>query len=211
MARRWRIRSVSEEHYFTAEPTTPNGRHTVSFTAGGADFRLVSAPGVFSKGRLDPGTAVLLRKAPLPGPQEAGPLLDLGCGYGPVGLTLAVTAVASTVYCVDVNRRALELTRENAEQYQVADRVVAASPEQLPADLRFRQIWSNPPIRIGKSELHDLMEAWLPRLTDDGVAWLVVAKYLGGDSLQQWLTERGWAVDRTASSKGYRVLRVSRP
>lgn len=201
---------MAEEHYFTAEPTTPNGRHTVSFTAAGTEFRLVSAPGVFSKRRLDPGTSVLLRKAPLPGPQEAGPLLDLGCGYGPVGLTLAVAAVASTVYCVDVNLRAVELTRENAEVCRVADRVVAISPDQLPADVRFSQIWSNPPIRIGKSELHDLLDTWLPRLADGGVAWLVVARYLGGDSLQQWLTERGWSADRHASANGYRVLRVSR-
>jgi 16S rRNA G1207 methylase RsmC len=151
---------------------------------------------------------VLLRKAPLP--RRAGTLLDLGCGYGPIAATLAVSAPEATVYAVDVNSRALELVRENAARIGAADRVVPATPEQVPADVRFDEIWSNPPIRIGKPALHELLQTWLPRLAPGGVAWLVVSRNLGADSLAGWLTERGYAVDRHASQKGYRVLSVTR-
>jgi 16S rRNA G1207 methylase RsmC len=165
---------------------------------------------VVSGGRLDPGTAVLLRKADLPPPEATGTFLDLGCGYGPIACVLASRAPGATVYALDVNTRALELVRVNAEAVGAAERIHPVTPERVPADVTFSQIWSNPPIRIGKQELHDLLAQWLPRLAPDGVAWLVVARHLGGDSLQRWLIERGWTVERHASQKGYRVLRVHR-
>jgi 16S rRNA (guanine1207-N2)-methyltransferase len=198
---------VTADHYFSASPSTPAQAREVSFTAGGRDFTLAAASGVFSAGRLDPGTAVLLRKAPLPG-DPSGPLLDLGCGYGPIACVLAASAPGATVYAVDVNERARDLTARNAAALGLS--VTVAAPDQVPADARFAEIWSNPPIRIGKAELHELLERWLPRLADDGVAWLVVARHLGGDSVQAWLQSQGWTVDRYASSKGFRVLRVSR-
>src|SRR5262249_38423150 len=108
----------------------------------------------------------------------------------------------------DVNRRALDLMRENASRVDAGERIIPAKPDDIPNNLKFSQIWSNPPIRIGKPELHALLERWLPRLTPDGVAWLVVARNLGADSLQQWLVDRGWAVRRRASQKGYRVFEV---
>ncbi|BCJ28035.1 class I SAM-dependent methyltransferase [Actinocatenispora sera] len=198
---------MSNDHYFSADPAAPATRVQVSFTAAGRELELTASAGVFSASRLDPGTAVLLRKAPLP--RRAGTLLDLGCGYGPIAATLAVSAPDATVYAVDVNGRALDLVRENAARIGAADRVVPATPDQVPADVRFDEIWSNPPIRIGKPALHELLETWLPRLAPGGVAWLVVSRNLGADSLAGWLTERGYAVDRHASQKGYRVLSVS--
>jgi 16S rRNA (guanine1207-N2)-methyltransferase len=199
---------VTAEHYFSADPTTPGQDRTVTFAAGGREYALTTAPGVFSGGRLDPGTAVLLRKAPLP---AGGTLLDLGCGYGPIACVLATGAPAATVYAVDVNARARALAARNAATVGAADRVLVRAPDEIPPDVRFDGIWSNPPIRVGKAELHDLLRRWLPRLADDGVAWLVVARHLGGDSLHSWLAGEGWVVDRHASQKGYRVLRVSRP
>ncbi|HWH01787.1 MAG TPA: methyltransferase, partial [Pilimelia sp.] len=169
-----------------------------------------AAGGVFSAERLDPGTAVLLRKAPLPGPECAGALLDLGCGYGPIACVLARQAPAATVYAVDVNARARALAARNAATVGAADRVRVAAPDQVPEDVRFDQVWSNPPIRIGKAELHDLLRRWLPRLAPGGVGWLVVARHLGGDSLHRWLCAQDWQVQRHASQKGYRVLRVTR-
>jgi 16S rRNA (guanine1207-N2)-methyltransferase len=201
---------MTGDHYFTAEPAAPARPSTVEFTAFGRDFELVAAGGVFSSQRLDPGTAVLLRKAPQPS-GRGGTYLDLGCGYGPLAVSLASTSPKASVYAVDVNTRALELVRDNARRCGLADRVSAVTPEQVPPDLVFDEIWSNPPIRIGKPELHALLLRWLPRLAPDGVAWLVVAHHLGSDSLQAWLTTQGWAARRHASQKGYRVLAVTRP
>ncbi|GAA0717587.1 methyltransferase [Dactylosporangium roseum] len=202
---------MSGEHYFSADPAVAHERHQVEFAALDQEFRLVSASGVFSSTRLDPGTAVLLDKAPLPGPETTGALLDLGCGYGPITAVLAAAAPRATVYAIDVNQRALDLVRENAAALGVADRVVVSTPDEVPPTVGFTQIWSNPPIRIGKTELHALLLRWLPRLAPDGVAWLVVAKNLGGDSLRRWLVEQGFQVERHASQKGFRIFSVRKP
>ncbi|TDC35972.1 methyltransferase domain-containing protein [Micromonospora sp. 15K316] len=201
---------MTGDHYFTPEPTTAARPREVEFTVAGRDYTLGSAGGVFSADRLDPGTAVLLRKAELPSAGTTGDLLDLGCGFGPISCVLADNAPSATVWAVDVNERARELTAANARRVGAADRVRVRAPDDVPADLRFTQLWSNPPIRIGKDELHELLRRWLPRLAPDGVAWLVVARHLGGDSLHRWLVDQGWQVDRHASQKGFRVLRVGR-
>ncbi|MGR6322162.1 methyltransferase [Micromonospora soli] len=201
---------MTGDHYFSAEPTSAAQPREVEFSVAGRDYTLASAGGVFSADRLDPGTAVLLRKAELPGADHTGQLLDIGCGFGPITCVLATVAPSATVWALDVNERARALTAANAARVGAAGRVRAVAPEDVPADLSFDQIWSNPPIRIGKGELHELLRRWLPRLAPDGVAWLVVAKHLGGDSLHRWLVEQGWQVQRHASQKGYRVLRVTR-
>jgi 16S rRNA (guanine1207-N2)-methyltransferase len=195
---------VSAEHYFTAEPSAPQRERQIEFELDGQTYRLTTDGGVFSPDRLDLGTSVLLHKAPRPASDTTGALLDLGCGYGPIATVLATAAPKATVYAVDVNTRALDLVRRNA-----ADLGLNIKTE-VPEQVRFTEIWSNPPIRVGKEELHSLLDRWLPRLTDDGVAWLVVSRNLGADSLQRWLIERGWVADRHASQKGYRVLRVNR-
>ena len=197
------------DHYFTAEPQAPARPTDVEFDLAGRSYRLRAAGGVFSAGRLDPGTAVLLRKAELPPPGTVGPLLDLGCGYGPIACVLADRAPRARIYAVDVNQRALELARANAASLGAGDRVVTAVPDAVPPDLAFEQIWSNPPIRVGKEELHALLRRWLPRLAPGGTAWLVAARHLGGDSLAAWLRSEGWSVERHASQQGFRVLRVT--
>jgi 16S rRNA (guanine1207-N2)-methyltransferase len=200
---------VTAEHYFSAEPTGPAQRGAIEFSVAGRNYRLAVASGVFSAGRLDPGTAVLLRKGDLPTAATAGVFLDLGCGYGPIASVLATEAPKATVWAVDVNSRARELTAENAATLGLGEIRVAA-PDEVPDDVLFDQIWSNPPTHVGKAELHLLMERWLPRLAPDGVAWLVINRHLGGDSLHAWLTGLGWQVERVASQKGFRVLRVGR-
>jgi len=105
-------------------------------------------------------------------------------------------------------RSSLDPTADNARALGL-EKVRAVTADQVPADLRFTTIWSNPPVRIGKPALHQLLRSWLPRLTDDGTAWLVVARNLGADSLHGWLTDTlDRPVDRVASAKGFRVLRV---
>ncbi|MCP2325593.1 16S rRNA G1207 methylase RsmC [Hamadaea flava] len=201
---------MTGEHYFTPAPGSVARPREVSFSIGGHDYTLAASTGVFSSDRLDPGTAVLLRKADLPGPDTRGTLLDLGCGYGPITAVLATVAPLAQVVAVDVNERARELARRNAETLELAQRVRVEAPDEVGDEVEFQQIWSNPPIHVGKSELHGLLLRWLPRLAPDGVAWLVVGKNLGGDSLQKWLQDQGWIVERHASQKGFRVLRVSR-
>jgi 16S rRNA G1207 methylase RsmC len=196
------------EHYFSAEPDSRAVPRTVSFSAYGRAYSLASSSGVFSGDRLDPGTSVLLREAPLP--DRPGTFLDLGCGYGPIACVLATEAPGATVWAVDVNARALELTRANTTTLGIAGRVRVATPDDVPDDVSVDQIWSNPPIRIGKPALHALLQRWLPRLTPDGVAWLVVARNLGADSLQRWLNAESWRAERHASSKGFRILAVRR-
>lgn len=196
------------DHYFAAQPSARDGREDAAATVWGRDLALVSAPGVFSRGRLDLGTGVLLRS--FDPPDRGGTLLDLGCGYGPIACALAVADPAAMVWAVDVNERALELTAENAERCGVGDRVRVATPDSVPAGVTFDAVWSNPPVRIGKPALHDLLLRWLPRLAPDGEARLVIGKNLGGDSLQRWLIEQGWPTERVASAKGFRVFR-SRP
>ena len=201
---------MTAEHYFSAEPSAPAQRGEIEFSVGGRDYRLAVASGVFSAGRLDPGTAVLLRKGDLPTAATAGVFLDLGCGYGPIAAVLATEAPQALVYAIDVNSRARELAAENAASLGVAERVRVAEPDHVPAEVTFDQIWSNPPTHVGKAELHAVLDRWLPRLAPDGVAWLVINRHLGGDSLHTWLVDRDWVVARTASQKGYRVLRVTR-
>jgi 16S rRNA (guanine1207-N2)-methyltransferase len=200
------ISRVSADHYFSDSPGTPLRTGDVEFSVGAQHYTLTAASGVFSAGRLDPGTAVLLRKADLP---SSGTLLDLGCGYGPIACVLADRAPAATVWAVDVNTRARELAAENAARLGVADRVRVCAPEDVPGDVVFDEIWSNPPTHVGKAALHEILAQWLPRLAAGGVAWLVINRHLGGDSLHAWLVEQGWDVQRTASQKGYRVLRVT--
>jgi 16S rRNA G1207 methylase RsmC len=195
---------VESDHYFSPNPRAAARPTSVAFTVAGRDYQLAASGGVFSAERLDPGTAVLLRKAELP--TGGGTLLDLGCGYGPIACVLATQAPRATVYAVDVNERALELTRANATALGIGERVVTAVPDAVPPEVRFDEIWSNPPIRVGKEELHGLLARWLPRLAAGGRAWLVVARHLGADSLAAWLREQGYDVRRHASQQGFRVL-----
>jgi 16S rRNA (guanine1207-N2)-methyltransferase len=164
--------------------------------------------GVFAREGIDPGTKLLLLEAPPTPP--SGDLLDLGCGYGPIALTLARRNPEATVWAVDVNRRARALTEANAAAAGLTN-VRVAAPDEVPPEVRLAAIRSNPPIRIGKEPLHALLLEWLPRLDPGGAAVLVVQRHLGADSLAEWLRGQGWSVNRLRSRMSYRLLEVSRP
>jgi 16S rRNA G1207 methylase RsmC len=201
---------MASEHYFSPTPGGELKLRTIRARIAGQERELVTANAVFSPERIDPGTQVLLANVVAPPP--GGDLLDLGCGWGPIALTLALESPRATVWAVDVNERALDLVRENAQRLAIQN-INAVTPDNVPEGIRFTTMWSNPPIRIGKSELHDLLERWLPRLDAGSDAWLVVQRNLGSDSLQRWL-ESTLAADfgftRAATSKGYRVIRARR-
>ncbi|MGN0064976.1 MAG: class I SAM-dependent methyltransferase [Nocardioides sp.] len=196
-----------DDHYFSADPTVAFKRESFTAEVWGHELALTSGSGVYSKGHLDIGTSVLFRETE---PPTQGNFLDLGCGYGVIGLGIATAVPLASVIAVDVNARAVLLANENAAALGLDNRFVACQPEQVPTDLVFDEIWSNPPIRIGKEALHELLLQWLPRLAPGGRAVLVVGKNLGADSLQRWLGEQGWPTTRIGSAKGFRVLEVRR-
>jgi 16S rRNA G1207 methylase RsmC len=170
----------------------------------GLRLELLSDTGVFSRGRLDRGTELLLRSAAV---ADGGELLDLGCGYGPIAITIALVAPRARVWAVDVNRRALDLTARNAIAAGATNLVVAL-PDDVPESVRLTSMYSNPPVRLGKEPLHELLLQWLPRLDRQGVAYLVVQRHLGSDSLAAWLDAEGYRVSRARSRQGYRLLEV---
>ncbi|MGL5407048.1 MAG: class I SAM-dependent methyltransferase [Propionibacteriaceae bacterium] len=194
-------------HYFET-PTSTEKRRQRSVELWGKRVEVAIADGVFSSNGLDQATAILLRES-RPNP-NAHSILDLGCGWGPLALALGLALPQAQITAVDVNERALTLTRDNSATLGLTQ-VTALHPDDVDPTICYDEIWSNPPIRIGKEALHKLLLLWLPRLSDTGVARLVVGKHLGADSLQRWLIEQGWYCERTASSKGFRVLEVRRP
>jgi 16S rRNA G1207 methylase RsmC len=202
------------DHYFSAEPASAAERRQLRVFLAGQELIVETAAGVFCPDRVDMGTAVLLAEAPAPPP--FGNLLDLGSGWGPVALTLGLRSPEASIWAVDVNQRALALARDNAKALGI-NAFRALAPEEVPADLRFDAIWSNPPIRVGKTALHEILLTWLPRLEAGGSAYLVVQKNLGADSLQRWLADQleavtpgDFTVARHTTAKGFRILAVHR-
>jgi 16S rRNA (guanine1207-N2)-methyltransferase len=199
---------MASEHYFSSTPDSELKLRQIHATLAGQMYEVTTSNGIFSPERVDVGTQVLLANTP-PAP-PGGNLLDLGCGWGPIALTLALESPRATVWAVDVNERALDLVRRNASSLGLTN-VNAVKPEDVPTDVEFMTIRSNPPIRVGKDELHNMLTFWLPRLEIGADAWLVVQRNLGSDSLHRWLDgalPEHFAISRAATNKGYRVLRV---
>lgn len=194
-------------HYFSDTPEVASNVRRIPLHLGDLSVELDVDRGVFSATKIDAGTRVLLVEAARPTNERM--ILDIGCGYGPIACAVATRAPSATVWAIDVNKRAVELCASNADRLGLSG-VKAAVPDQVPDEVTFDLIVSNPPIRIGKKPLHTLLTHWLDRLTPDGRAELVVQKHLGSDSLQRWLNEQGWPTERLISRSGYRIL-VARP
>lgn len=203
------------EHYFSESPSGDFTPREIEVILAGNTHRLLTAGGVFSPEHLDRGTEILLqtiRQHEHSGGSEGlaedqGPILDLGCGWGPIALSAALSHPHREVWAVDVNERSRSLTAMNAERLGLTNLRVAA-PEEVPADVRFGAIHSNPPIRVGKEALHEMLRLWLPRMLSGGEAYLVVAKHLGADSLQKWIAAEfdDLTVSRVARDKGFYVI-----
>jgi 16S rRNA (guanine1207-N2)-methyltransferase len=192
-------------HYFESSPSSRSAQKEVRLDLPDLSLTLLTDRGVFSPDRIDTGTKHLLLDGPAPA--AAGTLVDLGSGYGPIACALATRAPAATIWAIEVNERARDLCRANTERLGLTN-LRTASPDAVPADLVVDELWSNPPIRIGKAALHGLLGTWLGRIAPGGRALLVVQKHLGADSLHRWLEAEGYAVDRLRSRAGYRLLEV---
>lgn len=205
------------EHYFSEAPSSEFTPREIEVILAGTPRRVLTAGGVFSPEHLDRGTEILLRsvadldEADFDGDEDQAPLLDLGCGWGPIALSAALARPQREVWAVDVNERSRELTRLNAERLGL-EHVRVAAPEEVPSEVRFGAIHSNPPIRVGKEVLHAMLQLWLPRLVVGGAAHLVVAKHLGADSLQRWIAAEfeDFEVRRIARDKGFHVIEAVR-
>ena len=201
---------MSSEHYFSETPGSDYKPKEISVVINGHEVLVTTAGGVFSPDHIDQGTNVLLTH--LDEAPAGGNILDIGCGWGPIALSLASASPKSTIWAVDVNQRSLELTAANAKRLGLSN-IKCVTPEEVPADLEFSGIWSNPPIRVGKDVLHEILLTWLPRLQEHAEAYLVVQKNLGADSLHRWLEAElpeNFSTVRVDTAKSFRVLRVKR-
>ncbi len=198
---------MSSGHYFAGDPSVGSEPRPVDVALPDVAFTLTADRGVFSADHLDGGTKFLLLEAP-PLTAADRTVLDLGCGWGPIACVVAARAPHTAVWAVDVNERARHLTARNAASIGAEDQIRVVEPDGVPADVRFDRILSNPPIRIGKPALHELLQRWLPRLMPNGCAHLVVQKHLGSDSLAAWLRRDGYGVERIKSRAGFRILEV---
>jgi 16S rRNA (guanine1207-N2)-methyltransferase len=195
---------TSDSHYFEADPSVASNPQSIELVLPDVFLALTTDAGVFSGSKIDNGSRYLLQEHPPIG-VDVETILDLGCGYGPIGLTAAKRSPQAAVWGIDVNTRAIDLANQNARANGIGN-ATFSTPDAISDDLRFDLIISNPPIRIGKAALHDLLETWLARLTPQGRAWMVVQKHLGSDSLASWLTTQGWETTRLGSRKGFRLL-----
>ena len=201
---------MSSEHYFSETPGSDYKPKEISVVINGHEVLVTTAGGVFSPDHIDQGTNVLLTH--LADAPAGGNILDIGCGWGPIALSLASASPKATIWAVDVNQRSLELTAANAQRLGLKN-IKCVTPEDVPSDLEFSGIWSNPPIRVGKDVLHEILLTWLPRLQDQAEAYLVVQKNLGADSLHRWLEAElpeNFSTVRVDTAKSFRVLRVKR-
>jgi 16S rRNA (guanine1207-N2)-methyltransferase len=201
---------MATEHYFTNDAQGEYEPRTITATLAGRTVELTTAGGMFSPEHVDRGTGILINSVALP--PKTGNLLDVGCGWGPIAISMALHSPDATVWAIDVNDRALEITRLNAQALGLTN-IRAVRPDEVPADVTFAEMWSNPPIRVGKVALHEILRTWLPRLEDGCEAQLVVAKQLGADSLMKWmnteLAEFG-STERSSTEAGFRVLTFTR-
>ncbi len=198
----------SDQHYWVSNPNSTSRQKEVKLLLPDVDLSLTTDRGVFSANQVDKGTRYLLMNGPSI-PSSVKNILDLGCGYGPIACTLGKRYPDATVWATDTNLRALELCRLNAKKME-SKNVFTCLPEEIPKHLFFDSIWSNPPIRIGKESLHQLLLEWLNRLSANGSAHLVIQRHLGSDSLASWLETKGWDTNRRGSRKGFRLLDVTR-
>lgn len=197
------------EHYYTSKPTVVSNQKTWSFVLKGSSFSFTSDSGVFSKNEVDFGSRLLVEEFKIP--EVAGPFLDVGCGYGPIGLALAKVHNDRFVEMIDVNERAIELAKKNAEMNKVTNVEIHQSDLFTNVEKReFAAIVSNPPIRAGKKVVHHILEESYQYLVPGGELWVVIQKKQGAPSAIEKLETVYEEVEIVERKKGYHIIRAVR-
>lgn len=197
------------EHYYSANPTSERNPQTWTFTLRGHEFRFTTDSGVFSKREVDFGTRLLIET--FQEPDVAGDVLDVGCGYGPIGLALAQSFPNRRVHMIDVNERALELAEANKRANGIRNvNIYKSDLFSEVGEQQFAAVVTNPPIRAGKRVVHAIFEQSRDHLVDNGELWVVIQKKQGAPSALQKLHEWFAAVEVVVKKKGYYIIKAKK-
>jgi 16S rRNA (guanine1207-N2)-methyltransferase len=197
------------DHYFSQHPVSKPNYGLIKVQLRGRFFEFLTASGVFSKKRIDLGTKLLVESMVLP---ETGSVLDLGCGYGAVGIVAAVLSPQLRVFMADVNERAIRLARENAKRNGAANIEFGSGFLYEPvSDMRFDAVLSNPPVSAGMKVVLPIIEQAPSHLADNGVLEVVVRSKVGGKRLAEVMEETFGYVEVLSRESGYRVLLSKKP
>lgn len=198
------------EHYYAKNPTVKSNPTEWTTEIRGKTLRFKTDTGVFSKGVVDFGSRLLVESFDLPSSLE-GAILDVGCGYGPIGLTIAASFPERQVQMVDVNERALRLAAENAQLNCLSNTVIFESDALTSVQRKdFAAIVTNPPIRAGKETIFRIYEGAYDKLKQHGELWIVIQKKQGAPSTQAFLMEKFGNVDVVEKKKGYFILKAKK-
>lgn len=197
------------EHYYSSNPKVVSNPNTLRFQLKNLDMTFISDSGVFSKSEVDFGTRLLIETFELP--TINGAILDVGCGYGPIGITFAKAYSNRKIFMVDVNERALELSKKNSQINKVDNLEILKSNlfDELTSQ-KFAAIISNPPIRAGKKIVHLLFEQAYDHLLDQGELWIVIQKKQGAPSAIDKLKSLFSDVETVNKDKGYFIIKATK-
>ncbi|TLS35528.1 class I SAM-dependent methyltransferase [Pseudalkalibacillus caeni] len=195
------------EHYYSEKPRVKSEPQTIKSNLRGRSLTFTTDRGVFSKDNVDFGTRLLVEVFEFP--DLEGDVLDVGCGYGPIGLTVAASEPARKVSMVDINERAVELARQNAHKNNIENVSIMQSDRlETLKDHHFAAVLTNPPIRAGKDVVHDIFEQSFQVLKPGGELWVVIQKKQGAPSAIKKLEESFETVKIVQKSKGYYILKA---
>ena len=196
------------EHYYSQQPGARHDRRTIDTVLRGKSLRFTSDAGVFSKGDIDYGSRVLIEAMDIP---EGAAVLDVGCGYGPIGITAAHLIPKGHVTMIDINSRAVELAKENALNNGIRNVTIMESDMLGALDGQtFDVILTNPPIRAGKAVVHQIFEQSYEHLNEGGTLWIVIQKKQGAPSAAAKLESLFGSVEEVAKDKGYRIIKAKK-
>ena len=197
------------EHYYSRNPEVDSKPAFWNYTLRGNSFRFKTDQGVFSKSEVDFGSRLLIESFVMP--DIEGEILDVGCGYGPIGLSVAKSEPSRLVHMVDVNQRAIELAKENASSNQISNvKIYESDRLENVTDNNFCAILTNPPIRAGKTVVHDILVKSYEYLSSQGELWVVIQKKQGAPSAKDKMKEIFDEVEVVCKDKGYYILRAKK-